>query len=372
MESVQANTRSRVCRPAFLLMAATCLAGFGASWTFAAKTTPTRPAATAKAKDEVMFGGVDYVRLMSIAASFGATQTLDETHRASWSQAGRVLLDAPPGTREVRLNGLRVFLANPTIFSHGDLYISRVDIDRRLRPLLAPHQLATPPPRPKIIALDPGHGGSDSGTTNPRLRLLEKDLTLDVALRLKPLLESQGFTVVMTRTTDRALGPTKAEDLVGRAEIANRAHADLLVSIHFNALSDTKDQITRGAEVYTYPPAGQHSTEWWTQSKTKDLDLVTDAQPGNKWDTWNVVLAQALQRNLTQTLKAEDRGQKLMHLGVLRWANCPAALVEPAVLTNDAEARRLGAKEFRQEIAQALALGIREYADLVTALRPPR
>src|SRR6185503_2513956 len=81
--------------------------------------------------------------------------------------------------RDALVDGLRVFLGQPAVESGGQLYVSRIDFERCLTPLLRPGFGVAPRPRPGIIALDPGHGGRDNGKTNDKLRVNEKTFTLD-------------------------------------------------------------------------------------------------------------------------------------------------------------------------------------------------
>jgi N-acetylmuramoyl-L-alanine amidase len=279
------------------------------------------------------------------------------------------------GSREILFDGLRMFLGEPTvgggteapghvIFGRESLLISAIDVDHRLLPLLRP-QFAGPLPRqPKVIAIDPGHGGSDHGTENHRLGLMEKTFTLDVGLRLRRLLEREGYRVVMTRTDDSRLAPGQVEDLQRRAEVANLAGADLFLSIHFNSVAP--DTRTRGTEVYIFPPVHQRSSASWQEHRD---DSEPGPSPANRNDCWNTVFAHALHRELLLALHTDDRGEKLRHLGVLRGLNCPGALAECAFLSNDAEAMRVDTPAFRQRVAEGLDAGIRAYSSEIGLLR---
>ena len=107
----------------------------------------------------------------------------------------------------------------------------------------------------KIIYLDPGHGGPDGGATGSNH--LEKDITLEVASRVRDYLQEQGALVIMTRETDTDLAPEgmkgysrrKAEDLRKRVEIINRSEAELYISIHLNAIPSPK---WSGAQSFYY------------------------------------------------------------------------------------------------------------------------
>ncbi len=330
------------------------------------RAPPARPSPLATG---LRLGGIDYVTMTDFALWLGfkgagvdplrALTLTDKSNPANH-------VDLAADSREAGVNGVRVFLGEKVFQRSGHLYLSRIDAERALAPLLRPGLSGPPPPPPKIIVLDPGHGGEDPGTEKKSLGLKEKTLTLDVAQRLKKLLETAGYKVLMTRSEDVALAGNKAVDLALRPDFANREHADLFVSIHFNAA--TKD--TRGTEVFTYAPRGQHATDWWGQLSHDDAALEKGEQPVNRFDPWNSALAGALHQRMLQTLKTEDRGKKIAHWAVLKTLNCPGVLIEPAIITNDADARRVAVPAFRQQIAEALAAGVRDYAATLDAVRP--
>jgi N-acetylmuramoyl-L-alanine amidase len=199
---------------------------------------------------------------------------------------------------------------------------------------------------------------------NPRFKLLEKTLTLQVARRTRQRLEAAGYQVRLTRDRDRLLGEQGAEDFRRRAHLANAANADLFVSIHFNADGDPG---TRGAETFVFTPAGQRSTESWSTGR---LDIEKAPVPVNKYDGWSAVLAHAMQGAVAQRLQTPDRGQKTKHAAVLRWVDCPAVLVESAFISNPADARRVVTAAYQERIAAAIAAGIDGYAARIRALRP--
>jgi len=318
---------------------------------------------------KTVLGSADYINVIEVSRLLGSQLIWKERGRKVILQNGSARAELEADARPAKVNGLRVYLGHRILSSSGQLSVSRIDFERCLTPLLRPGFGVALPSSPKIIAVDAGHGGEDPGTSNPKVHVVEKEAALDVARRLEKRLVELGYKVVMTRTRDVLLGP-KSEDLIRRAQIANRAHADLFVSIHFNAV--LKDvEATRGVEVYTYAPAHQHSTDSWSESDKDDPDFLTTDQPANRFDHWNTVLAQALHRALLDELKSEDRGKKIMHLGVLRWLKCPAVLVEPAFLTNDAEAARVATPAYREAIAQALASGISHFAAQLESLRAP-
>jgi N-acetylmuramoyl-L-alanine amidase len=303
-------------------------------------------------------GRVDHVALADAARQLALKLT--------WIDPGKKLMLAGPGaraeietdTRDITVNGVRVFLGDPVAGVSGQAYVSRVDYERCLVPMLRPGLGVAARPPPKTIVLDAGHGGSDPGKINAKLKVNEKTFTLDVARRAKRLLEAAGFRVVLTRDDDSFVA------LPQRAALANLARADAFVSLHFNALAnDTK---TSGVEVYTFAPRFQRSTNAWGPTEKNDTEDY--ASPGNRFDHWNVALAHALHRRFVGDLKTPDRGKKLMHLAVLRPLNCPGVLLECGFLTSETEARKIATAGYRQQLAVALTAGIRDYA--ATLARP--
>lgn len=305
---------------------------------------------------------VEMIALEEVAKRLGVTLTesgqgrslvlSDKTHRFEFEV----------DSREAKIDGLRFFLGDPVTLKKGKPQVSRTDYETCLVPLLRPTLLQKVPRPPKVIVIDPGHGGVDQGTQNPQLGLKEKVFTLDVSLRLKRLLESRGYEVVLTREKDERL------ELQSRAIIANRAGADLFISVHFNSLyPDTK---TSGAEVFTFTRAGQRSDQSRAAGQADD----TEHEPAsvNRHDAWSVLLGDAVQRATLKSLKLPDRGQKTKHLGVLRGLNCPGVLVESGFLSNDAEAKKIATPEYRQQIAEALAEGVEWYASVVRTVNAKR
>lgn len=177
----------------------------------------------------------------------------------------------------------------------------------------------------KKIVLDPGHGGSDPGAVG---YVVEKDIALDVAMAVKErLLQYRGVAVRMTRTTDIRLGPTTTEDLAARARIANRAGADVFLSIHCNAASPPGT----GFESFRYPGSAA----------------------GEK-------LQAAIHRRIPG-LGIRDRGAKAGNLQVLRQTNMPAVLAECLFVNRVEDARLLKDSGFLKRMGTALADGVADY-----------
>lgn len=200
------------------------------------------------------------------------------------------------------------------------------------------------------IVIDPGHGGSDLGTIGPG-GLTEKDLVLDIATRLGAMLSTKlGATVVFTRTGDRSIS------LEGRDQIANNAHADLLISIHANS---SPDRLTRGVETYystsSNSPASYGNGGPTLQPVSLDVQRLQTKR-----------LAALVQRGLHTVLSRKDqglrdRGVKRAQFVLLMNASMPAILTEVAFISSPSDERNLSRLEARETIAKGLFQGISDY-----------
>lgn len=318
---------------------------------------PTRPAAkNAGPPATLKIGAVAYTEAAAYFAKLGFVAGEDAKTRTHTFKSAAHELVLGVDTREARLDGLRVFLGEGVVEQRGGIYVSTIDLERFLLPIIRPERFT---PRPlRTIVIDAGHGGNDTGTQNKPGKFDEKVFTLDVAKRLQSLLGEDRWCVLMTRADDRFVG------LAERAEFANQAKADLFVSIHFNAVANNAD--VRGTETYVLTPQFQRSTSSLKASAEDKL-----AQPGNAFDAWNAVLGHHMHRELLAKLKTEDRGYKRARFAVLRLVNCPAVLVEAGYLSNNAEARRLATPAYRADIAEALFMAIQSYDASVRAVEKP-
>ena len=181
------------------------------------------------------------------------------------------------------------------------------------------------------VCIDPGHNkwGIDTGAQGNGL--FEQDITLDIGLRLKPLLEASGIQVVMTRTGDRVPGDytTVTGSLKARCDIANTAVVDLYVAIHINAGGGT------GCEVWVLSTGGRAEFA----AKAALAQLVT----AGSW---------------------ANRGIKVAADYVLKYTDAPAILTENGFIDTIADANKLSKPEFRQALAVAHAKGICNYFDI--------
>jgi len=229
------------------------------------------------------------------------------------------------------------------------------------------------------VVLDPGHGGNDHGTTGPT-GLTEKELVLDITLRLGALIEQRlGSQVVYTRSTDVFI------PLEERSAIANKSHADLFLSIHANA--SPLRGIT-GAEVYylnfTNSKDAMATAARENASHGKSIfelrELIQKIALKDKLEE-SREFAGRLQTSLASTWvrmnpAARNRGVKTAPFVVLIGASMPAVLSEVGFISNPRDEALLKKPEHRQRIAEALFSGIQSYAaslsQVHTAAAPTR
>lgn len=187
----------------------------------------------------------------------------------------------------------------------------------------------------KLIVIDPGHGGNDAGAIGPT-GVMEKTVTLKVALELKRLLEEEGAEVIMTRETDRTVSEKGAkasdiEELGARCEIANRAGAHIFISIH--------------ADSFTRPEARGTTGYYYGKSTSGN---------GQK-------LADCIRRNLVEQLGTPSRGTQPCNFYVVKHTDMPATLIELGFISNKDEEKLLDSKEGVQKAAQGIFDGIEDY-----------
>jgi N-acetylmuramoyl-L-alanine amidase len=218
------------------------------------------------------------------------------------------------------------------------------------------------------VAIDAGHGGKSVGTRTSPLGLVEKDMTLDVALRLSKLLEADHFQVLMTRDRDSEVS------LEQRGALANRGGADIFVSIHVNWI---EDRSTRGVETYFLGPTEDPFLTRLAAAENRDsgysladMRKLLDRIYADVRQEKSKTLATTVQASLFRSLRKvnpglEDRGVKAAPFIVLLSTEMPAILAEVSCLSNQQEAEHLAKPLYRQYIAEALAAGVRSYADAV-------
>lgn len=180
-----------------------------------------------------------------------------------------------------------------------------------------------------LVVIDPGHGGRDPGAVGGAPGLNEKTVNLDMGLRVKRLLEARGVQVLMTREGDTFV------ELRERADIANRAGADLFVSIHCNAMPTAMKGQRSGTEMYSYTPRSSEFSQ-----------VMVDA--------------------VSAAAKTPNRGTFRRAFVVVRYTNMPSVLVEVGYIDNANDAALIGSEEGRQRFAEGMAAGILSYLSSIT------
>ena len=186
-----------------------------------------------------------------------------------------------------------------------------------------------------VVVIDAGHGGKDPGKVGIN-GVLEKEVNLSIALRLKRLMEQNGVLVVMTREEDKDLASEQAtkrknEDLRARAMLVSDTAPMVLVSVHQNSFPEAE---VDGAQVFYYSDSAEG----------KQLGSMVQERLKKERGDGNHRVAKA---------------NKEYYL--LKKAECPAVIVECGFLSNPAEAALLASEEYQEKIAFAIHLGIMEY-----------
>lgn len=221
------------------------------------------------------------------------------------------------------------------------------------------------------VVLDPGHGGHDTGSIGPS-GLREKDLVLDLALRLGQLItERLGAEVVYTRTDDTFV------PLETRTEIANQAKADLFLSLHANS---SRLRSAAGPETFylnfTTDPGALEVAARENAPSTRSIhelqDLIRKIAQKEKVQESREFAAQVQKALYTSLRSGKNRGVKKAPFVVLVGAEMPSVLVEVAFLSNPREERLLKQPEYRQRLAEALYRGLFQYATTLSHFQVAR
>ncbi len=217
----------------------------------------------------------------------------------------------------------------------------------------------TPASGVRVVVLDPGHGGADAGTTG-RSGVQEKAVTLDIARRVKTLLESRlGMRVLLTRDEDRDMSPDE------RAALANSNRADLFLSLHLNA---SPAPTVAGAEVYqlkvdtTERRGGDLITLPTTAGGTRQFTFVPWDLAQVRHREGSTLLANLLESALRARIPMSARPIQEAPMRVLAGLDMSSVVVELAYLSNPEQETAVQADEFQNNAAQAVL-------DAVTAYR---
>src|SRR5215510_12818189 len=303
----------------------------------------------------IKVNGHDYLSVDNISKFYGLPAEIVPSGAKIQTNTADHPLEFINGSREAIINGARSWLCFPVIEQDGKSLVSRTDLAKTIEPLVRPHRV---PNLGKIqtVVLDPGHGGHDKGQVSRYGA--EKDFALDVARKLRPILQAKGLRVIMTREGDYFV------PLEVRAQIANRARDAIFVSIHFNATND--DPNATGFEIFSFTPRGAPSTSDGNVNSNS-----FNMQPGSSVDAQSMALSACIYHSLLGQLREYDRGIKRARFAVLRLTTVPAVLLECGFLTERGESKLISNRDWRAKLAGAIGIGIENYQALPIKKQPP-
>src|SRR5215468_3524819 len=322
---------------------------------FASLAIPVSIAIAAVDWQVIKINGHDYLSVDNISKFYGLPADVVLSGERIQTDTADHPLEFVSGSREAMINGARSWLCFPVIEQGGKFLVSRTDVAKTIEPLVRPHRVPNVG-NVQTVVLDPGHGGYDKGQVSRYG--CEKDFALDVARKLRPVLQAKGLRVIMTREGDYFV------PLEVRAKIANAAHNAIFVSIHFNATND--DPNATGFEIFSFTPRGAPSTSDGTVAANS-----VNMQPGSSVDAQSLALSACIYHSLLGHLQEFDRGIKRARFAVLRLTNVPAVLIEGGFLTERGESKLIANKDWRAKLAGAISVGIENYRALPVKKRPP-
>jgi N-acetylmuramoyl-L-alanine amidase len=224
--------------------------------------------------------------------------------------------------------------------------------------------------RKPLVVLDPGHGGSRLGAPGSG-RLMEKELSLRIAVRLRAALSQRGVRGVLTRERDVHLS------LPERVSYANRHRPDLFLSIHANSMPTQRQrERTEGVETFFLSANASHEEARKTAARENDDAPAAARAQGD--DTLALILADlqrseahvesskaayAVHQAMVAGTNAVDRGVHQAPFYVLMGVEAPAILVEVGYISHPSEGRRLEKPEYQQRVAEAIADGIKSFLE---------
>lgn len=307
-----------------------------------------------------------------LMARYKLTRTYDLQDGSQILKNRKIAVKLVPGMSRILINGIVRKTDYPNCYKKGHMMVDRKVLDffseiRKPKP-------AQKKTIKKLVVIDPGHGGKDSGARACGLQ--EKDIVLDVARELKKRLAKSGYRILMTRDSDNYLS------LEDRADKANRAEADLFISIHANS---TSGAIAEGIETFylinrSYTFDKKRLMRASTKYKLSEISknpvsasgrsikravlsvLLQDARLNSK------MLATEVQKSMIMNLREVNRGIKPANWSVLRNSVFPAILVEVGFINNPITASKFNKSSYRKKIAESIVVGIRKYFSIKAQL----
>ncbi len=330
---------------------------------------PTSAASAAfVAAHRVQIGSASYLPAGAVARELRGQEHWD-TEAQVWHLAlGEHELRAAAQMPVVLADGAAFPVRSAPLIREGRLYLPEQLWTEMLAHWRAPAGPSAPPPQRAVrsIVIDAGHGGRDPGAQG-RSGLKEKNVTLDIARRLRDLLVQDGFRVVMTRYDDRFI------PLYGRAAIANREGVDLFVSVHANA---SRRRSVSGFEAYYLSEATDDHARAMEAAENASLPGEMDNGVSRETELilWDLLytenraessdLAVHICRGMAGAgLLSKNRGVKSARFAVLKGSRMPAVLVEVGFISHSSEESRLREAAHRQRVAEGIRRGILGFRD---------
>jgi len=295
----------------------------------------------------VKLSGREYVRLVDFCEFYGFPQP--KPTKPQFLKGPYGTLELFKDDRKIEIDGYRVWLSLPIRSASKGLYISKVDADLLLAPVLRPEEVV---PRKKVkgVVIDAGHGGADRGARSSN-GYTEKQAALFTALELKKLYEKDGINVVMTRSRDVFV------ELRDRARIANKYPDHIFISIHYNSVYVKS---ANGIETFSMTP----------RSVVRRSDYTK--YDGNRHDLHNTLLMNFIHEELmTYHTERGDRGLKRARFQVLREVKIPAVLVEGGFMSHYIDARLIRSESYKKKVASAIYRATKRYIEVMNSPKLP-
>ena len=301
-------------------------------------------AAPAKAWDVAQIEGREYVSIDSIKRFYGFTNLARSGINVVLDNK-KIQMKLKVGGNECLMNNVKFVLSHPVSKVGEKVYLSRTDLGKLIDPVLRPNFIHTTGDFRTII-LDPGHGGKDPGATNPYGT--EANYNLKLANQVKKGLESRGFKVLMTRSSNQFLS------LQERVNFANAVKdSAIYISIHFNSGGPA----ARGVETFTLSPPGV--SHYGREFRADD----NQSRAGNRNDSANIALATSVHGSILQRLGKNtlDRGIKRARFSVLTGVRHPSILLEGGFMSHPHEARLLENQAYQTALSEGIIDAVRKY-----------
>ncbi len=319
--------------------------------------------------------GFQYVPLTKLCDAYGINCNWDSFTKTACLKLGATNVALLGGSRNILVNGNAKKLDRPVVITDGTVFVPVSFVKSTIAPISPPVKAPASMSAPieeqkaftiKTIVLDTGHGGKDAGAVGRGRGTKEKDVALQLAKKVKALLEDERIRVMMVRSDDTFIPLPK------RADIANASAADLFVSIHINA---SFSRTTRGFECYYLSDATDDNARALEAFENSSLKLSGDAdvQHSTRLDKtlWDMTLTEnrkesgelagLICQSVDENQLVKNNGVKTARFYVLKHTHIPSVLVETGYISNRIEEMKLRDPEFLNKMAEAIVRGILRY-----------